>query len=357
MSFAFACGRFVRTRTITAMCLGLAGALPLVAGAAEVTGAGSTFVYPILAKWADSYKRKSNVSLNYQSIGSGGGIAQIKKKTVDFGASDMPLKPEDLEASGLMQFPVVIGGDVPVVNLAGIKPGQLKLTGPILADIFLGKIAKWNDPVIAALNKGLAIPDQAISVVHRADGSGTTFIWTNYLSKVSPSWKTDIGEGAAVTWPAGVGGKGNEGVANYVQNISGAIGYVEYAYALQNKMTDVLVQNRASEFVRAKAESFKAAAAGADWSKAASFYLILTDQGASGAWPITGSTFILMHKAQEKPESGKTALKFFDWAYSAEGEKLAAGLDYVALPAPLVKQIETAWAAQLKDTAGKPIWP
>ena len=333
----------------------LAGALG--AQAAEVTGAGSTFVYPILAKWADSYKQKSNLAMNYQSIGSGGGIAQIKKKTVDFGASDMPLKPEELAAAGLTQFPVVIGGDVPVVNLPGIKPGQLKLTGPMLADIFLGKITQWNDPAITALNKGVTIPNQAISVVHRSDGSGTTFIWTNYLAKVSPAWKTDVGEGTAVSWPAGVGGKGNEGVSNYVQNISGAIGYVEYAYALQNKMTDVLVQNKAFEFVRAKAESFSAAAAGADWSKAPSFYLILTDQMGKGAWPITGSTFILMQKSQQKPESGKAALKFFDWAYSADGAKLAATLDYVALPATLVKQVETAWSSQLKDPAGKPVWP
>lgn len=349
-------GYFSNVR-LAKLCFGMILTLPLLASAAEVTGAGSTFVYPILSKWADSYKQKSGLSLNYQSIGSGGGIAQIKKKTVDFGASDMPLKPEELDSAGLMQFPVVIGGDVPVVNLAGVKPGQLKLTGPVLADIFLGKIAKWNDPAIVALNKGTAIPDEAISVVHRADGSGTTFIWTNYLSKVSPSWKSDVGEGTAVSWPAGIGGKGNEGVANYVQTINGAIGYVEYAYALQNKMTDVTVQNKVGEFVRAKADTFSAAAAGADWGKVASFYLILTDQAAKGAWPITGSTFVLMYKSQEKADAAKAVLKFFDWAYSSDGAALAAGLDYVALPAPLVKQIEAAWTTQLKDAGGKPIWP
>ena len=288
-----------------------------VAQAAEATGAGSTFVYPILSKWAEGYRQKTDLKINYQSIGSGGGIAQIKKKTVDFGASDMPLKPEELEAAGLTQFPSVIGGDVPVVNMAGIKPGELKLTGAIIANIFLGKITKWNDPAIVALNKALKLPDQGISVVHRSDGSGTTFIWTNYLSKVSPDWKTSVGEGTAVSWPVGVGGKGNEGVAQYVKAIDGSIGYVEYAYAIQNNMTDALVQNHASEFVKAGTISFQAAAAGADWNNAPSFYLILTDQTGKGAWPITGSVFILMYKSQEKPEVAKEFLKFFDWVYSA----------------------------------------
>ena len=331
------------------------GALMSVAEAAEATGAGSTFVYPILAKWSDAYKQKTDLRINYQSIGSGGGIAQIKKKTVDFGASDMPLKPEDLEASGLTQFPIVIGGDVPVINVPGIRPGQLKLTGLVLANIFLGKITKWNDPAIAALNNGLKLPDKGISVVHRSDGSGTTFIWTNYLSKVSPEWKTSVGEGTSVSWPAGVGGKGNEGVAQYVQSIDGSMGYVEYAYAIQNKMTDVLVQNHASEFVKAGTESFQAAAAGADWSHAPSFYLILTDQAGKGAWPITGSVFILMYKTQEKPQVAQEILKFFDWVYSADGDKLAASLDYVPLPPAVVKQIEAAWKAQIKDASGKPI--
>ncbi|MGB9331252.1 MAG: phosphate ABC transporter substrate-binding protein PstS [Steroidobacteraceae bacterium] len=323
----------------------------------SVTGAGSTFVYPILAKWSDSYKRKSGLSINYQSIGSGGGIAQIKKGTVDFGASDMPLKPEDLEASSLAQFPVVIGGDVPVVNLKGISAGQLKLTGPVLANIFLGKVTKWTDPAIAALNKGVTLPAQDISVVHRSDGSGTTFIWTNYLSKVSADWKTKVGEGTSVEWPVGVGGKGNEGVSATVQQISGSIGYVEYAYALQNKMTDVQVQNRNSEFVHANTESFAAAAAGADWAHASGFYLILTDQPAKGAWPITGSVFVLMHKTQSNPATTQQILKFFSWAYSDEGAKLAGTLDYVPMPAAVVKQVQASWSAQLKDTSGKPIWP
>jgi phosphate transport system substrate-binding protein len=321
-----------------------------------VTGAGSTFVYPILAKWSDSYKTKSGLSINYQSIGSGGGIAQIKKGTVDFGASDMPLKPEDLQSSALTQFPVVIGGDVPVVNLPGINAGQLKLTGPVLANIFLGKITKWNDPAITALNKGVTLPASDISVVHRSDGSGTTFIWTNYLSKVSPEWKSKVGEGTAVDWPTGVGGKGNEGVSATLQQIRGGIGYVEYAYALQNKLTDVQVQNRNAEFVHANAQSFAAAALGADWAHAPGFYLILTDQAGKGAWPVTGSVFVLMHKTQDKPATAKEILTFFDWAYSAEGAKLAGTLDYVPMPPAVVKQVEASWKTQMKDSAAKPIW-
>jgi phosphate transport system substrate-binding protein len=337
--------------------LGVLGAgLSLAASAVEITGAGATFPYPIYAKWADAYKTKTGTSMNYQSIGSGGGIKQIQAKTVDFGASDMPLKPEELEKDGLTQFPTVIGGDVPVVNLKGVKPGELKLTGAVLADIYLGKITKWNDPAIVALNKGAALTDQAISVVHRSDGSGTTFIWTNYLSKASPDWKSKVGEGTSVAWLTGVGGKGNEGVASYVQRLNGALGYVEYAYALQNKMTDVQVQNQKGEFVRANADTFKAAAAAADWSKAPGFYLILTDQPGAGAWPISGATFILMHKVQAKPETAKEVLKFFDWAYSDEGEKLAATLDYVPLPPTVIKQIQAAWKEQIKDATGKPIW-
>src|SRR6185312_15515006 len=257
----------------------LAGAvLATPAFAAEITGAGATFPYPIYAKWADAYRKQTGTGLNYQSIGSGGGIKQITAKTVDFGASDMPLKPEDLEKEGLMQFPTVIGGDVPVVNLAGMKPGQLKLSGPVLADIFLGKITKWNDPAIASLNAGTNLPDTAISVVHRSDGSGTTFIWTNYLSKASAEWKSKVGEGTSVSWPTGVGGKGNEGVASYVQRIDGAIGYVEYAYAKQNKAAVAKMVNRDSQVVAPGEESFKAAAASADWAKAPGMYLVLTDQ-------------------------------------------------------------------------------
>ena len=333
-----------------------AAALVSNAMAAEITGAGATFPYPIYAKWADSYKKSTGTGLNYQSIGSGGGIKQIKAKTVDFGASDMPLKPEDLDKEGLTQFPTVIGGDVPVINLPGVNPGQLHLSGPVLADIFLGKVKKWNDPEIMKLNSGLKLPDTDITVVHRSDGSGTTFIWVNYLSKMSPEWKTKVGEGTSVNWPVGVGGKGNEGVSSYVQRIAGSIGYVEYAYALQNKMNDVAVQNRDGEFVRGNADAFKAAAANADWAKAPGFYLILTDQPGKGAWPISGATFILMHKAQDKPETAKEVLKFFVWAYSPEGDKLAASLDYVPLPDSVVKQIEASWKSNIKDTSGKPVY-
>jgi len=324
--------------------------------AVDITGAGATFPYPVYAKWADAYKKNTGTGMNYQSIGSGGGIKQITAKTVDFGASDMPLKPEELDKEGLTQFPTVIGGNVPVVNLPGIKPGELHLTGPVLADIYLGKVTKWNDPAIAALNKGVKLPAQDITVVHRSDGSGTTFIWANYLSKASPEWKTKVGEGTSVNWPAGVGGKGNEGVASYVQRIAGAIGYVEYAYALQNKMTTAAVQNRDGEFVQANAESFKSAAANADWSKAPGFYLILTDQAGKGAWPISGATFILMHKSQAKADVAKEVLKFFDWAYGADGDKLASSLDYVPLPDTVVKQIQASWKANIRDAAGKPIY-
>jgi phosphate transport system substrate-binding protein len=325
------------------------------AAAADITGAGATFPYPIYAKWADAYKKETGVGMNYQSIGSGGGIKQITAKTVDFGASDMPLKPEELDKAGLMQFPTVIGGDVPVVNVKGIAPGQLRLTGALLADIYLGKVAKWNDAAIASLNPGVQLPATAISVVHRSDGSGTTFIWTNYLSKVNEGWKSKVGEGTAVNWPTGVGGKGNEGVASYVQRIDGSIGYVEYAYAKQNKMAHVLVKNKEGEFSAPSAKSFQAAAAGADWKAAPGMYLILTDAPGKGAWPIAGATFILMHKAQEKPENGKEVLKFFNWAY-AKGDKMAQDLDYVPLPDAVVGLIQSSWKSQLKDAGGKPLY-
>jgi len=334
-------------------------ALALLASAAsavDITGAGATFPYPIYAKWAEAYKAKTGVGMNYQSIGSGGGIKQIQNKTVDFGASDMPLKPEDLDKDGLLQFPTVIGGDVPVVNLEGVTAGQLKLTGPVLADIYLGKIVKWNDPAVVKLNPTLKLPDSEITVVHRSDGSGTTFIWVNYLSKVSPEWKQKVGEGTAVAWPTGVGGKGNEGVASYVQRVKGSIGYVEYAYALQNKMASVQVQNRDGNFVTPSAETFKAAAAGADWSKVPGYYLVLTDQPGKNAWPVSGATFILMYKSQPKPEKAREVLKFFDWAYSSEGDKLADSLDYVPLPDAVTGQIKNTWKSEIKDTSGKPIY-
>ena len=332
-----------------------AASFSLSAQAVDITGAGATFPYPIYAKWADAYKTQTGTGLNYQSIGSGGGIKQISAKTVDFGASDMPLTPADLDKGGLMQFPTVIGGDVPVVNLKGIGPGQLKLSGPVLADIFLGKIKKWNDPAIVSLNPGVALGAVDINVVHRSDGSGTTFIWTNYLSKVSPEWKSAVGEGTSVNWPVGVGGKGNEGVASYVQRIEGSIGYVEYAYVLQNKMAYTLVKNRDGSLVSPSAQGFKAAAAGADWKAAPGMYLILTDAPGKDAWPIAGATFILMHKVQEKPENAKQVLKFFDWAYT-KGDKLAEELDYVPLPDAVVKLIQSNWKSQLKDPSGKAVY-
>ncbi|MDO8207054.1 MAG: phosphate ABC transporter substrate-binding protein PstS [Gallionella sp.] len=326
-----------------------------VSCATDITGAGATFPYPIYAKWAEAYKAQSGTNMNYQSIGSGGGIKQITAKTVDFGASDMPLKPEELDKNGMMQFPTVIGGVVPVINVLGIENGKLKLDGKTLADIYLGKITKWNDAAIVALNKDLKLPDDIITVVHRSDGSGTSFIFTNYLSKVSADWKATVGEGTAVSWKAGTGGKGNEGVASYVQRIKGSIGYVEYAYALQNKMSAVQMKNRAGNYVAADENSFKAAAAGADWKKAPGFYEILTDEPGKATWPISGATFILMHKLQDKPESALASLKFFDWAY-AKGDKLAGDLDYVTLPDEVKNLIRGAWKSQIKDAQGKAIW-
>lgn len=321
-------------------------------GAVDITGAGATFPYPAYAKWAEAYKAQTGVGMNYQSIGSGGGIKQITAKTVDFGASDMPLKPEELEKNGLMQFPTVIGGVVPVINVVGIGAGTLKLDGDTLAGIYLGKITKWNDPALVALNKDLKLPDRFITVVHRSDGSGTTFIFTNYLSKVSPEWKSSVGESTAVAWKAGIGGKGNEGVAANVLRLKDTIGYVEYAYAMQNKMSFALMKNRDGQFVRPDENSFKAAAAGAHWDKAPGFYKILTDEAGKGSWPISGATFVLMHKVQEKPASGKEVLKFFEWAYDNGGE-LAAGLNYVPLPENVVKLIRGAWKTQIRDAAGK----
>ncbi|MDD5240107.1 MAG: phosphate ABC transporter substrate-binding protein PstS [Sulfuricella sp.] len=323
--------------------------------AADVTGAGATFPFPIYAKWAEAYKAKTGTGMNYQSIGSGGGIKQIIAKTVDFGASDMPLKAEELEKNGLMQFPAVMGGVVPTLNLPGMTAGQLKLNGTVLADIFMGKIKKWNDPAIAALNKGTQLPDQAITVVHRSDGSGTTFIFTNYLAKVSAEWKAKVGNDTSVAWPAGVGGKGNEGVASYVQRIKGSIGYVEYAYALQNKMNYAQLQNKDGQFVKPEENSFKAAAANAHWDKAPGFYEILTDEPGKASWPITGATFILMHKNQDKPANAVEVLKFFDWAYT-NGDKMALELDYIPMPDSVSKLVKNAWKAQIKGADGKAVW-
>jgi phosphate transport system substrate-binding protein len=321
--------------------------------AADITGAGATFPYPIYAKWADGYKKATGTSMNYQSIGSGGGIKQITAKTVDFGASDMPMKAEDLQKNGLIQFPAIMGGVVPVVKLEGIKPGELKFTGKLLGDIYLGKVAKWNDPAIAQLNPGVKLPAGDITVVYRSDGSGTTFLWTNYLSKVSPEFKSTVGEGTSVKWPAGVGGKGNEGVASYVQKINGAIGYVEYAYAKQNKLSHGQVQNASGQFVEPDDETFKAAAAGADWSSVPGMGVVLTNQQGAKSWPITGASFILLHAKQERPESGKEVLKFFDWSFR-NGAAMAAELDYVPMPEPVVKQIQAAWKG-VTDTNGRPL--
>ena len=336
--------------------LSLVVALPAAeARAADVTGAGATFPYPIYAKWADAYRKATGNGLNYQSIGSGGGIKQITAKTVDFGASDMPMKPDDLQKYGLVQFPAIMGGVVPVFNVKGVGPGQVRITGPLLADIYLGKIKMWNDPSLAALNKGAKLPSQAISVVHRSDGSGTTFLFTNYLSKVSPEFKSAVGEGTSVKWAAGVGGKGNEGVAAYVARIDGAIGYVEYAYAKQNKLSYALMGNREGNYVAPDDAAFKAAAAAADWAKAPGMYLILTDQPGKNSWPITGASFILLHKTQEKPANAKEVLKFFEWSFK-NGGKLAQDLDYVPMPDPVVKLIQAQWRSSLRDPSGKPIY-
>jgi phosphate transport system substrate-binding protein len=336
--------------------LGVAAAVAVafVVQAAEINGAGATFPYPIYAKWAEAYAAKTGLKMNYQSIGSGGGIKQITAKTVDFGASDMPLKPADLEKEGLTQFPMVMGGVVPVVNIEGIKPGQLKLDGKVISDIYLGKVTKWNDPAIASLNSGVKLPDQAIAPVYRSDGSGTTFIFTHYLSEVSPEWKDKIGENTSVQFPTGIGGKGNEGVSAMASRTSGAIGYVEYAYAKQNKLTYAMLRNKDGQFVSPEIRTFQSAAANADWSKAQDFNLLLTNQPGKDSWPITGSTLILMHKQQSKPEVAREALNFFDWAYR-NGGQMAEELDYVPMPESVIKMVEQSWQ-QIKGPDGKPVW-
>ncbi len=322
--------------------------------AADMTGAGATFPYPIYAKWAEAYKASTGNGLNYQSVGSGAGIKQIKAKTVDFGASDMPLKAEELDADGLMQFPAIMGGVVTVVNLDGIAPGQLKLTGPVVADIYLGKITEWNNPAIAALNPGVKLPAAEITVVHRADGSGTSFLFTDYLSKVSPEFKTKIGAGTAVKWVTGVGGKGNDGVAANVQRIKGAIGYVEWAYAKKNKIAHTQLKNKDGNFLQPDDDNFKAAAANAEWTKTPGFGVVLTDQAGKTSWPITGVSYILMHKQQADANKGKEVIKFFDWAFK-NGDAAATELDYVPLPDTVVKLVQASWKANLKDASGKPL--
>jgi phosphate transport system substrate-binding protein len=336
-------------RTIRSFALLAVSASVALSSVAEAgaTGAGSSFVYPVLSRWAADFKRAGGDEINYQSVGSGAGIAQIKAATVDFGATDKPLTPEELQAAGLAQFPVVVGGIVPVVNVPGLRPGGLRLTGPVLAAIFSGEIRKWNDPAIARLNPSLRMPGTDISIVHRSDGSGTTYNFTHYLSQVSADWKQRVGEGTTVEWPAGVGGKGNEGVAGYVRQIPGSIGYVEYAYALQNRMSHALVQNRAGRYVQPNAQTFSAAAATVDWAKARDFYQLMTDAPGGNAWPIAATTWVVMYKKPKNAAASAAARKFFEWSLT-RGQKQAVALDYVPLPPPLVRRIEAYVAANIK---------
>lgn len=340
--------------------LGLAGMAGLMAVGSSaqapkvISGAGATFPYPVYSKWAYEYKALTGVGLNYQSIGSGGGIEQIKNKTVDFGASDAPRKGSELTERGQIQFPMVMGGVVPVANLQGIAPGQLRLSGDVLADIYLGKVTRWNDPAITGLNKGVKLPDQEITVIHRADGSGTTWIFTNYLDKISKAWHEKVGTDTSVNWPVGLGGKGNEGVASYVKQVPGAIGYVEYAYAKQNNLTTLQLKNQAGNFVKPTMEAFQSAAANADWAKADHFYVVLTDQPGQESWPIAGATFIIIYKDQPNLELAQAMLKYFDWCYR-KGGKTAEGLDYIPMPQNVVDLVESTWAKEVKS-GGKPVW-
>jgi phosphate transport system substrate-binding protein len=329
-------------------------AISSAAQAVDISGAGATFPYPIYAKWAEAYKAKTNAAMNYQSIGSGGGIKQIQAKTVDFGATDMPLKQADLEKSGLIQFPAIMGGVVPVVNVKGVAPGKLKLDGATLARIYMGEISKWNDAALKKLNPDLNLPDQAIAPVYRSDGSGTTFLFSDYLSKVSPEFKQKIGSSTAVKWPSGLGGKGNEGVAALTGRTVGAIGYVEYAYAKQNKMAFAQMQNAAGKYVSPESESFQAAAANADWKSVPGYGVILTNQPGDKSWPITGASFILMYRNTEKPDNARQVIDFFSWSFK-NGDKLAEDLDYVPMPDAVVKQIEETWK-EVKGSNGQSVW-
>jgi len=329
-------------------------AIATTAAAADISGAGATFPAPVYAKWAEAYKAQTGIGLNYQAIGSGGGIKQIKAKTVDFGASDKPLKPDELAASGLYQFPTVVGGVVPVMNLPGIQPGQIKLSGQLLGDIFLGKVTRWNAPQIAALNKGVNLPATPITVVHRSDGSGTSFLFTSYLAMKNPEWASKVGASDSVQWPTGLGGKGNDGVAAFVKQTVGAIGYVEYAYAKQNRSTYALMQNKAGKFVAPNATAFAAAAGSAPWLRSPGNYVLLLDQPAATAWPITGATFILVYRNQENPANGAQVLKFFEWGYN-KGDALAASLDYVPLPANVKGLLKKQWAKSV-TAGGKPVY-
>jgi phosphate transport system substrate-binding protein len=332
----------------TMVAAGLVAASTTAAFAADITGAGATFPFPLYSKWADAYKKETGNGLNYQSIGSGGGIKQIQAKTVTFGASDMPLKPEQLEKDGMIQWPQAMGALVPVVNLEGIKSGELVFSGELLGDIYLGKVKTWNDPAIAKLNPKVKLPSDAITVVRRSDGSGTTFIWTDFLSKTNAEWKTKVGAGTAVEWPTGVGAKGNEGVAGNVSQTKNSIGYVEYAYAKQNKLTYGALINKSGKTVQPTVAAFQAAAANADWAGSKNYYVILTDQPGEASWPITGATFILMHKDATDKAASQEALKFFKWAFE-KGDKMAEELDYIPMPDTVVKQIEKTWAAEIKS--------
>ena len=338
----------------SALAMASAVAAPL-ASATEISGAGATFPYPLYAKWAQAYKQQTGVSVNYQSIGSGGGIKQIKAKTVTFGASDMPLKAKELDESGLVQFPLIMGGVVPVVNVRGVKPGDLVLDGATVAKIYMGEIKAWNDPAIKKLNPSLDLPSTAIAPVYRSDGSGTTFLFTDYLAKAAPQWKAAIGSATSVQWPAGIGGKGNEGVANMTQQTDGAIGYIEYAYAKQNKLSYTRMINSAGKAVTPESESFQAAAASADWKNTPGFEIVLTNEPGENSWPITGASFILMHKQPRDPLAATEALKFFSWAYKSGGE-MAEQLDYVPMPGPVVQLVQSTWTQSIKGQAG-PLWP
>ncbi len=342
MTFAVAAGLAVASLTTTA-------------SAADITGAGATFPFPVYSKWAEAYKKETGNGMNYQSIGSGGGIKQIQAKTVDFGATDAPMKGADLEKNGLVQFPTVMGAVVPVVNIEGIQPGQLKLTGQVLADIFQGKITKWNDPKIAELNAGVNLPGVNITPIYRSDSSGTTSVFTTYLSQVSKDWASELGANTTISWPVGQGGKGNEGVAATVKQVPNSIGYVEYAYAKQNNIPYTLLQNQAGKYPQPEIKSFQAAAASANWSAAPGFGISLTNQAGEDAWPITNPTFILVHKTADKPEQTAEVLKFFDWAYE-NGDQLASDLDYVPLPDNVVEQIRTTWANEIKSASGQPVY-
>jgi phosphate transport system substrate-binding protein len=323
--------------------------------AQNISGAGATFPYPVYARWALAYQQETGISINYQAIGSGGGIRQIKERTVTFGATDSPLKPEDREKAGLVQFPMIMGGVVPVVNVAGIKPGQLHLDGPTLARIYLGEIEYWNDQAIKALNPDLQLPELAIAPIYRSDGSGTNFLFTNYLSKVSPGFLEQVGSSTSVQWPAGIGARGNEGVAALATRTRGAIGYVESAYAKQNKMTYAILQNADGKWVQPTSEAVQAAASAADWSKAPGYYVILTNQAGAGSWPITGASFILMHREPRDPAASSSALKFFDWAYK-NGAHMAKELDYVPMPQNVVELVEQTWAKEFVQADGEALW-